>query len=232
PTTTVPRPHATAVRPDGPAPAPPAALRDVRVIGDPGTAADVARALRALGADARTTGSADPAVDRPSAVVLCAVPSVSPAGETDGHPGTAHRIDHELVDHLLALGIPRQYCHREGAIVWIEPPALEPGDVTAAHVRARRLAATPAHRELAAHWRGAAVEEPAPPLSVETRALLASILAADLAEVCGVLPPDTALPPVRRRLRRLDSATGTVTTHPVFPVPAVAPLPIPRKASA
>ncbi|MBB0247418.1 hypothetical protein FNQ90_25670, partial [Streptomyces alkaliphilus] len=147
-------------------PDPPAALRDVRVVGDPATADAVVRALRALGAGARTAGPADPAADRPSAVVLCAVPSVpiGGAGEAGGAETTeaVPDIDHELADRLFELGIPRQYCHREGAIVWMEPPALAPGDVTAAHVRARRLATTPAHRELAAHWSGAAVEEPAP----------------------------------------------------------------------
>ncbi|MBB0233076.1 hypothetical protein FOE67_27180, partial [Streptomyces calidiresistens] len=194
------------------------------MVGDPATAAAVARALRALGAGARTDGSADPAADRPSAVVLCAVPAEGPAGAPASAPGKdAPRIDHELADRLLELGIPRQYCHREGWTVWIEPPALAAGDVTAAHVRARRLAATPAHRELAAHWRGAAVEEPAPPLTVDHRDLLASLLAADLAEACGAPPADPGLPPARRRLRRLDPVTGTVTAHAVLPVPAVAP---------
>ncbi len=60
----------------------------------------------------------------------------------------------DAADGLPAHGTAWLRCHREGAHLWTEPLAAAPGDVTSAHVRLRRLAATSAHRQLAAYWAG------------------------------------------------------------------------------
>ncbi|MCK8681083.1 hypothetical protein [Streptomyces lichenis] len=127
-------------------------------------------------------------------------------------------------DRLPAHGTAWLRCHREGAQLWLEPFADRPGDVTSAHIRLRRLAATPAHRELAAYWAGHRSPEAAPPTTGAPAALAAALLAADLLAWAAADPGRGPLP-VRRRLRRLDLRDLTVTEHPVLPVPDVAPLP-------
>ncbi|MFE6992394.1 hypothetical protein OQI_36995, partial [Streptomyces pharetrae CZA14] len=103
--------------------------------------------------------------------------------------------------------------------------AAAAGDVTSAHLRARRLAATPAHRELAAYWNGPRTGGAPVRLTAPAAALLAALLADDLARWATDAPGTGALP-ARRRLRRVDLRTLTVTEHPVLPVPDVARLPV------
>ncbi|MDK1475270.1 hypothetical protein QNO07_17910 [Streptomyces sp. 549] len=214
----------------------PAALRDVWLLGDPAVTEPLTAHLRASGAEPRTVRPADlhpvtasPAVPpaaghgRPAAVVWCLDGPV-PEGLWDA------------ADRLPERGAAWLRCHREGWLGWIEPLAVSAGDPTSAHVRARRLAATPAHRELAAYWQGARTTgHPARP-STAAYGLLAALLAADLTEWAaphsatdapdGPLDADTPLP-ANRRLRRIDLRRLTVTEHPVLPVPPVAPLPRP-----
>ncbi len=99
-----------------------------------------------------------------------------------------------------------------------------PGDVTSAHVRSRRLAATPAHRELAAYWSGPRTSGTPVTLTVPAATLLTALLADDLSRWATDTPAPAGLP-ARRRLRQVDLRTLTVTEHPVLPVPDVAPMP-------
>ncbi|WP_156721997.1 hypothetical protein [Streptomyces apocyni] len=124
----------------------------------------------------------------------------------------------DAADRLPERGVGWLRCHREGFQVWIEPLAAGPGDVTSAHVRARRLAATPAHRELAAYWEGRRTEQPFPPTPVH-RHLVAAHLAADLTAWAQGAP-------ATRRLRLIDLRQARVSEHTVLPVPDVAPLPV------
>ncbi|MET9803862.1 hypothetical protein [Streptomyces sp. NPDC006368] len=126
-------------------------------------------------------------------------------------------------DRLPARGIAWLRCHREGAHAWLEPLACAPGDVTSAHVRLRRLAATPAHRELAAYWAGHRTPDRTPAHTEASAALTAALLTGDLIAWANGAPLS-----VRRRLRRIDLRDLTVTEHPVLPVPDVAPLDAPR----
>ncbi|MFM9368518.1 hypothetical protein [Streptomyces sp. Da 82-17] len=133
--------------------------------------------------------------------------------------GPVPRGSWDEADRLPARGVGWLRCHREGHQLWIEPLALTARDVTSAHVRARRLAATPAHRELAAYWEGGDRridgEAQLPPAGA---ALAAALLAADLdAHAHGS--------PRTRRLRRVDLRDLSVTEHVVLPVPDVAPMP-------
>ncbi|WP_243740644.1 hypothetical protein [Streptomyces sp. 8K308] len=189
----------------------PAERRDVRLVGDPVLTEPLAAYLRAEGAAPRST-EPDAAVDgRPAAVVWC-VDGPVPEGLWD------------VADRLPERGIAWLRCHREGWQAYVEPLAAAAGDVTSAHVRARRLAATPAHRELAAYWSGPRTSGAAIHLSAPAAGLLAAILADDLTR-WATDAPDTGGLPARRRLRRVDLRTLTVTEHPVLPVPDIAPMP-------
>ncbi|MDG4866033.1 hypothetical protein P8605_48565, partial [Streptomyces sp. T-3] len=94
-----------------------------------------------------------------------------------------------------------------------------------AHVRARRLAATPAHRELAAYWSGPRTTGAPVQLDAPAAGLLAALLADDLTR-WATSAPDAGGLPARRRLRRVDLRTLIVTEHPVLPVPDIAPMPV------
>ncbi|MBX9427257.1 hypothetical protein [Streptomyces lateritius] len=196
----------------------PAGRRDIRLLGDTALTGPLAAHLAALGAEPRTTPTGTtPATigdlldGDPAAVVWCLDGPVP-----DGW--------WEVADRLSEHGVAWLRCHREGWQAYVEPLAAAPGDVTAAHVRARRLAATPAHRELAAYWDGPRTSGAPVPLTVPAAALLAALLADDLAR-WATGAPDTAGLPARRRLRHVDLRTLIVTEHPVLPVPAVAPTP-------
>jgi hypothetical protein len=223
----------------GPRPARwPAGSRDVRLLGDTALTEPLAGLLRASGAEPRPAEPEDliraRSGDGPAAVVWCLDGPV-PDGLWD------------VADRLPNHGIAWLRCHREGWQAYVEPLAAAPGDVTSAHVRARRLAATPAHRELAAYWTGPRTSGEPVRLTAPAAALLAALLADDLARWAtdttgagapvpvtvtgtGTGLPDIETPgtggiPARRRLRRVDLRTLTVTDHPVLPVPAVAPMP-------
>ncbi|AZM51087.1 hypothetical protein DMB38_31010 [Streptomyces sp. WAC 06738] len=136
----------------------------------------------------------------------------------------------DAADRLPARGIAWARSHREGLQAWVEPLAAGAGDVLARHVRARRLAATPAHRELAAYWGAASATGPCPGGTAAGAAFVAALLATDLTAwaTAGVRTgrsPGGAGLPASRRLRRLDLRDLSVSEHPVLPVPAVAPLP-------
>jgi hypothetical protein len=152
-----------------------------------------------------------PAYAAPAAVVWC-LDSPVPEGLWDA------------ADRLPERGIAWLRCHREGWQVCLEPLAAAPGDVTSAHVRARRLAATPAHHELAAYWSGPRTSGTPVQLTAPATGLLAALLADDLTRWATDAPHPGGLP-ARRRLRRVDLRTLTVAEHPVLPVPDVAPMP-------
>ncbi|MDN3266712.1 hypothetical protein [Streptomyces sp. MA15] len=208
---------------EGPsAPEWPAARRNVSILGDPVLTEPLAVHLAALGARPRTapavtaSGSSPAGVEdlldgNPSAVVWC-LDGPAPDGLWDA------------ADRLPEHGVAWLRCHREGWQAYVEPVAAAPGDVTSAHVRSRRLAATPAHRELAAYWSGPRTAGTPVRLPVPAAALLAALLADDLSR-WATGAPDTAGLPARRRLRRVDLRTLTVTEHAVLPVPDVAPTP-------
>ncbi|MFJ3139944.1 hypothetical protein ACIPK5_29100 [Streptomyces sp. NPDC086843] len=200
----------------------PAARQDVRILGDPVLTEPLAVQLAALGARPRTTpavtasGSSPVGIEdlldgHPSAVVWCLDGPVP-----DGLWYAADR----LPEH----GVAWLRCHREGWQAYVEPVAAAPGDVTSAHVRSRRLAATPAHRELAAYWSGPRTSGAPVRLAAPAATLLAALLADDLGRWAGGASDPGGLP-VRRRLRQVDLRTLTVTEHPVLPVPDVAPMP-------
>ncbi|MFI8208438.1 hypothetical protein [Streptomyces werraensis] len=200
----------------------PAVLQDVRILGDPVLTEPLAVQLTALGARPRTTsagtssgsspvGMEDLLDGSPSAVVWCLDGPV-PDGLWDA------------ADRLPEHGVAWLRCHREGWQAYIEPVAVTPGDVTSAHVRSRRLAATPAHRELAAYWSGPRTSGTPVRLTVPAATLLAALLADDLSRWATGAPDPVGLP-ARRRLRHVDLRMMTVTEHPVLPVPDVAPTP-------
>ncbi|MEU0751916.1 hypothetical protein [Streptomyces albogriseolus] len=200
----------------------PAAHGDVRILGDPVLTEPLAGQLAALGARPRTTpavtasGSSPAGIEdlldgNPCAVVWCLDGPV-PDGLWDA------------ADRLPEHGVAWLRCHREGWQAYVEPVAVTPGDVTSAHVRSRRLAATPAHRELAAYWSGPRTSGAPVRLAPPAATLLAALLADDLRRwATGASDPGGL--PARRRLRRVDLRTLTVTEHPVLPVPDVAPTP-------
>ncbi|MET9683225.1 hypothetical protein [Streptomyces coeruleorubidus] len=193
----------------------PADRRDIRLLGDPVLTGPLAALLRALGAEPRTAapdGTADDlSADEPAAVVWCLDGPV-PDGLWDA------------ADRLPERGVAWLRCHREGWQAYVEPLAAAPGDVTSAHVRARRLAATPAHRELAAYWSGPRTSGAPVHLTAPAAGLLAALLADDLSR-WATGAPDAGDLPARRRLRRVDLRTLAVAEHPVLPVPDVAQMP-------
>ncbi|MBC9730940.1 hypothetical protein [Streptomyces sp. TRM68367] len=190
----------------------PAGRRDVRLLGDPALTGPLAMYLKAAGAEPRGAAPGDDLAEgRPAAVVWC----------LDG-PVTEGLWD--AADRLPERGIAWLRCHREGWHAYVEPLAATPGDVTSAHVRARRLAATPAHRELGAYWSGPRATGAPVRLAAHTAGLLAALLADDLTR-WATGAPDTGTLPARRRLRRIDLRTLTITEHPVLPVPDAAPMP-------
>ncbi|MFH9609492.1 hypothetical protein [Streptomyces sp. NPDC017448] len=221
--------------------------RTVHVLGDPVLAGAVAGCAGAEGAEVHPAtrdgvaelalGAADHRTEGRTAVVWC-LDSPVPEGLWDA------------ADRLPGRRVAWLRCHREGAHLWTEPLAAAPGDVTSRHVRLRRLAATPAHRELAAYWAGHRTPDTGPHPTGASAALIAALLTADLiawaaadAEAgpgaeTGTDPgsgagggPAARRPlPARRRLRRIDLRDLTVTEHPVLPVPDVAPLPAAARA--
>jgi hypothetical protein len=200
----------------------PVARRAVRLLGDPVLTGPLAAHLAALGAEPRTAPAAaasgtppttldDLLREEPAAVVWCLDGPV-PDGLWDA------------ADRLPEHGVAWLRCHREGWQAYVEPLAAASGDVTSAHVRARRLAATPAHRELAAYWSGPRTSGVPARLTPPAAAVLAALLADDLSRWATGAPGTGGLP-ARRRLRCVDLRTLTVTERPVLPVPAVAPTP-------
>ncbi|MFB9393892.1 hypothetical protein ACFPM3_16535 [Streptomyces coeruleoprunus] len=191
------------------APPRPLAGRTVAVLGDADLTEPLARCVRDAGGDVRHTTVAEAATLDPArtAVVWCLDGPVPPGGWDEA-------------DRLLpARGTAWLRTHREGRHAWLEPLATAPGDVTSAHIRLRRLAATPAHRELAAYWAGHRTPDETPRHTEASAALTAALLTGDLLAWASGAPL-----PVRRRLRRLDLADLTVSEHPVLPVPDVAPI--------
>lgn len=194
--------------------------RTVFVLGDEPLTGALARRAAAEGADVQSVdaeqvaamaeggaGLADDADAGASAAVVWCLDAPVPVGLWDS------------ADRLPGIGIGWLRCHREGLQAWVEPLASQPGDVTSRDVRLRRLAATPAHHELAAYWAGLRTPEADRAGTEASAALIAELLTADL-----VAWADGGRLPVRRRLRCLDLRDLTVTEHPVLPVPQVAPL--------
>ncbi|MFI5943218.1 hypothetical protein ACIBCB_23580 [Streptomyces uncialis] len=122
-------------------------------------------------------------------------------------------------DRLPGHSVAWLRCHREGDTAWLEPLAATTDDVTSAHVRLRRLAATAAHHELGAYWASLSAEGPGSGHSTASAALTAGLLMEDL--VAWASGDRSA----RRRLRRVRVRGLTVSRHPVLPVPEVAPYP-------
>lgn len=200
----------------------PDARRDVRLLGSPQLTEPLAAQLTALGARP-LTAEAPSAATGPTA----RIPDLSegePAAVVWCLDGPVPEGLWDAADRLPEHGVAWLRCHREGWQAYTEPLAAAPGDVTSAHVRGRRLAATPAHRELSAYWSGPRTSGAPIRLTAPAAALLAALLADDLHRWATDTPQRTGLP-ARRRLRRVDLRTLTVTEHPVLPVPAVAPSP-------
>lgn len=201
----------------------PAARRDIRLLGDPALTRPLAAHLAALGAEPRST----PVVTAPdtSPVEIGELLAGDPAAVVWCLDGPVPDGLWEAADRLPEHGVAWLRCHREGWQAYVEPLAAAPEDVTSAHVRARRLAATPAHHELAAYWTGPRTSGAPARLTTPAAALLAALLADDLRRWATGAPDAPAGLPARRRLRRVDLRRLTVTEHPVLPVPAVAPVP-------
>lgn len=197
-----------------PGTAAPLAGTAVLLLGDPVLTRPVARLLRTAGAapepvaPGRLTERAAGAVTR-TAVVWCLDGPVPP-GLWDP------------ADRLSRDGALWARCHREGARAWIEPTARGPYGVTAADIRLRRLAATPAHRELAAYWAGSRTADTGPRHTEVTAAHTAALLVHDL--LAAARPGPDPVPPVLRGVDLRDLGT---TRHPVLPVPPCAPFPGP-----
>lgn len=192
---------------------PPLAGRTVLLLGDPLLTGPLARCVRDLGADVRTGAPQDlgDVAGNPAAAVVWCLDGPVPAGLWDE------------ADRLPAGGTAWLRCHREGAQAWLEPPACGPGDVTSADVRLRRLAATPAHRELAAYWQGRYAGDAGTGHQAASAALTAALTTADLL-AWATDPEGPRFRTARRTLRRVDLRTLTITEHPVLPVPKVAPI--------
>ncbi|WP_406245105.1 hypothetical protein [Streptomyces anulatus] len=219
-------------------PRPPLAGRIVHVLGEPVLTAPVARCAGAEGAE----------VHRITPDGVAELARAAPGDGAEGRVAVVWCLDSpvpdglwDTADRLPGRRIAWLRCHREGAHSWIEPLAAAPGDVTSRHIRLRRLAATAAHRELAAYWAGHRTPDTGPRPTEASAALIAALLTADLiawaeaeaeaeaggGEGVGAGPSRAAVVPVRRRLRRIDLRDLTLTEHPVLPVPDVAPLPAP-----
>ncbi|MEV4683507.1 hypothetical protein [Streptomyces kurssanovii] len=184
----------------------PLAGRTVVVLGDDVLTEPLTRFVRAEAGEVRRATRLTDLADEPSpdAVVWC-LDSPVPHGLWDE------------ADRLPARGAGWLRCHREGTTAWLEPLAAAPGDVTSADVRLRRLAATPAHRELAAYWAASCTHDTGPAHTAASAALTACLLTADLIAWASGRGGS-------RRLRRVDLRDLTVDEHTVLPVPAVAPL--------
>ncbi|MGW1279887.1 hypothetical protein ACWD4V_23450 [Streptomyces tsukubensis] len=184
------------------------------LLGDPVLTRPVARLARAAGAEpvptAADTLPARAVAGARTAVVWCLDRPVP--------PGLWDRAD-----RLSRDGVLWARCHREGAHAWLEPPAAGPYGTTSADIRLRRLAATPAHRELAAYWAGSRTPDNGPRHTEATAVFTAALLVHGLVTRL-LLGPDRT-PPV---LRRIDLRDLTTTAHPVLPVPECAPLPAGR----
>ncbi|SCF57655.1 hypothetical protein [Streptomyces sp. Cmuel-A718b] len=210
----------------------PLAGRTVHVLGDPLLAGPVARCAGAEGAEVQPITP-----DKVAELVRA-----TPDHRTEGRLAVVWCLDSpvaeglwDAADRLPDRRIAWLRCHREGSHVWTEPLAAAAGDVTSRHVRLRRLAATPAHRELAAYWAGHRTPDTGPHPTAASAALIAALLTADLiawaeGEGVGGVGRQSAGLPARRRLRRIDLRDLTFTEHPVLPVPDVAPLPAPAPA--
>ncbi|MFD8008730.1 hypothetical protein [Streptomyces sp. NPDC058955] len=205
-----------------PSPRWPAARRDIRLLGAPALTGPLAAHLTALGAAPRTAPAPDTPETRPPD--LDALLDGNPAAVVWCLDGPVPDGLWDTADRLPGHGVAWLRCHREGWQAYVEPLAATTADVTAAHVRSRRLAATPAHRELAAYWTGPRTSGAPVRLTLPAAALLAALLADDLGR-WATDTPDTAGLPARRRLREVDLRTLTVTEHPVLPVPPIAPAP-------
>ncbi|QDY75563.1 hypothetical protein [Streptomyces qinzhouensis] len=203
-----------ATRNPAPQPEGPLAGTTLLLLGDPVLTRPVARLARAMGAEPMPIAAeelpARAAAEPRTAVVWCLDGPVPP-GLWDP------------ADRLSRDGVRWARCHREGADVWLEPPARGPYGVTAADIRLRRLAATPAHRELAAYWAGSRTPDNGPRHTAASAAYTAALLVHDL--VTHVLLGPDRVPPV---LRRIDLRDLAATAHPVLPVPECAPLPAGR----
>ncbi|MEU8203674.1 hypothetical protein [Streptosporangium sp. NPDC049046] len=193
----------------------PADRADVLVLGDERLTSPLTEFLSAEGARPRPATPRDvTALAGASASATSDVVAVVWCLDRPAPPGLW-----EDADRLPAQGIAWARCHREGWQAWIEPIAAAPGDVLAAHVAARRLAATPAHHELAAYWAGDSVGGPHPVTGTAAAATVAALVATDLARWArGERLPD------RRRLRKVDLRDLQATEHCVLPVPRVAPI--------
>ncbi|MER7000856.1 hypothetical protein [Streptomyces sp. NPDC000410] len=200
----------------------PAGRRDIRLLGDPALTRPLAAQLVALGAEPRTTPAVTDANTSP--VEIEDLLDGNPAAVVWCLDGPVPDGLWEAADRLPEHGVAWLRCHREGWQAYVEPIAATSGDITAAHVRVRRLAATPAHRELAAYWAGPRTSGAPVRLTVPAAALLAALLADDLSR-WAIDTADTAGFTARRRLRHVDLRTLTVTEHPVLPVPVVASMP-------
>ncbi|MEV8592462.1 hypothetical protein [Streptomyces sp. NPDC052012] len=202
----------------------PAARRDVRILGDPVLTEPLADHLLALGARPRTTSAVTDTDTGRSTVGIEDLLDGNPAAVVWCLDGPVPHGLWDAADRLPEHGVAWLRCHREGWQAYVEPVAAAPGDVTSAHIRSRRLAATPAHRELAAYWSGPRTSGAPVRLTLPAATLLAALLADDLNRWATDAPAPAGLP-ARRRLRRVDLRTLTVTEHPALPVPPVAPMP-------
>ncbi|MET9291440.1 hypothetical protein [Streptomyces sp. NPDC003077] len=183
--------------------------------------AGAARSAKAeRSADAAQTGDVARTADAARTAVVWCLDAPVPPGLWDA------------ADGLPGRGVGWLRCHREGRQAWLEPFAAAPGDVTSAHVRLRRLAATAAHRELAAYWEGSRTPERVRPSGPGSAGLIAGLLLGDLVAWAAGSDPGGGRLPARRRLRRVDVRDMTITEHPVLPVPRVAPLGGPRTGEA
>ncbi|WP_103530691.1 hypothetical protein [Streptomyces sp. SM11] len=222
----------------------PLAGHTIHVLGDPVITGPLARCAGAEGAEVH--------LSTPDRVAELA--RANPDHRTEGRVAVVWCLDSpvpeglwDMADQLPGRRVAWLRCHREGAHSWTEPLAAAPGDVTSRHVRLRRLAATAAHRELAAYWAGHRTPDSGPHPTEASAALIAVLLTADLiawawagagaevgsdaaaAAAAAVGPGGAAGLPARRRLRRIDLRALAVTEHPVLPVPDVAPLPAPTR---